>query len=319
VTPASAWRALRASGAAGLLAAAALALGITFLQPHLTLTQATHDLVVVLDVTQSMDADDMQQDGQPATRLQYAKWALDKVLHKLPCGSRIGWGVFTEYRSFLLLEPIEVCEHQRELLATLAQISGRMAWTGNSEVAKGLYSGIGIAKALPSQPALVFVTDGNEAPPLHPQYRPSREGAERVVRGLVLGLGGPRPAPIPKHDELGRPLGYWGADEVVQVEQRSRRSDGAVPPGVMLGATPGSEHLSGLREPYLQLLAGEVGLQYARLGTPEALYDVLTAPALAHPAPARADLRWPFALVALLALLAVYVPALARRAMRPHR
>jgi mxaL protein len=32
----------------------------------------------------------------------------------------------------------------------------------------------------------------------------------------------------------------------------------------LLGATPGTEHLSSLREGYLKLLAGEVGLGYIR-------------------------------------------------------
>ena len=43
-----------------------------------------------------------------------------------------------------------------------------MAWIGNSEIAKGLYSGIGIARQLPGAPSLVFVTDGHETPPLKP-------------------------------------------------------------------------------------------------------------------------------------------------------
>lgn len=317
------WRAtatsLRRSGARGLLLAAALALLVALARPAVSWPQQQHDLLIVLDVTQSMEVADLQRDGEAVTRLEQARWALAQSLRRLPCGSRVGWGLFTEYRSFLLLEPVEVCEHQRELLAMLGHIDARMAWTGNSEVAKGLYSGLKIAKALSSKPALVFVTDGHEAPPVHPQYRPSDEGAVRVVPGLVVGVGGDRPAPIPKLDPEGRTYGYWAPDEVMQRDPRSFGRGGSVAgeqmvddePGVapaLVGATPGTEHLSSLREPYLRLLAEETGLGYHRLGNPDALYRALTDRRLAHPIVSRMDIGWMLALVALAAVLAVYLP-----------
>lgn len=310
---------VRRSGPRGLLLVAAIALGLSFTDPGIRWPQRQHDLLVVLDVTQSMEVADLLRDGEPVTRLSQARRALAQVLRQLPCGSRVGWGLFTEYRSFLLLEPVEVCEHQRELLGMLSHIDARMAWTGNSEIAKGLYSGLKIAKALPSKPALVFVTDGQEAPPVHPQYRPSSEGAVRVVPGLIVGVGGDKPAPIPKLDPEGRIYGYWDADEVMQRDPRSFGRGGSVAGEQMadevpaseaatVGATPGTEHLSSLREPYLQLLASETGLAYHRLGDPEALYRAMTDADLAHPVVSRMDLRWSLALLALLAVLAVYLP-----------
>ncbi len=312
-------RGLKGSGPRGWLLGAALALLVGLLRPAIDWPQQQHDLLVVLDVTQSMEVADLQRNGQAVTRLEQARWALAQALRRLPCGSRIGWGLFTEYRSFLLLEPVEVCEHQRELLAMLGHIDARMAWTGNSEVAKGLYSGLKIAKTLPSKPALVFVTDGHEAPPVHPQYRPSDEGAVRVVPGLVVGVGGDQPAPIPKLDPEGRTYGYWAADEVMQRDPRSFGRGGSVAgeqmvdggPGVapaLVGATPGIEHLSSLREPYLRLLAAETGLLYHRLDAPDALYRALTDRRLAHPVVSRMNLAWAFAIVALAAVLAVYLP-----------
>lgn len=312
---------LRGLGVRGLLAAALLLLGVCLLGPSASWSRPQHEFVVVIDVTQSMMAADMrregQQGGQPLSRLAEAKWALERALRRLPCGSKLGWGLFTEYRSFLLLEPVEVCEHRRELLSVLSQIDGRMAWTGNSEIAKGLYSGLKIAKALPSKPALVFVTDGQEAPPVSASYRPSDEGAVRVAPGLIVGVGGMLLVPIPKLDVEGRAYGYWQADEVMQMDPRSlgrggsvageRMADDGGAPSVMLGATPGTEHRSALRESYLQLLAAETGLQYQRLATPEALYAAMTDARLAHPVEARVDLRWVFALAALLCIAAVYL------------
>ena len=311
-----------------LLAGAALALALGSLDLGWTTEQSLFEHIVVLDVTQSMNVPDQLRDGKPATRLEYAKRALRDALLQLPCGSKVGWAIFTEYRAFLLFAPVEVCANLDELRATLANIDSRMAWSGNSEVAKGLHSGIGIARALPGHPSLVFVTDGHEAPPLNANYRPSFDDKPGEVPGLIVGVGALTPSPIPKSDPLGRPLGVWGADEVLQTDPRSQGRGGSVGREAMvddrvagasdprLGTTPGSEHLSSLREAYLRLLASEQGLGFLRLESPQALADALTAPTLARPVAARSNLRWPLAALALALLLAVYALPLAEKLRR---
>jgi mxaL protein len=303
-----------------LLGGAALALVACLLDPGWPAERARFDHVIVLDITQSMDVQDMLLDGESASRLVYAKQALREALLRFPCGSRIGWGVFTEYRSFLLFEPIEVCANLAELRATLANIDGRMAWSGNSEIAKGLHSGLEIARALPGNPSLVFITDGQEAPPLSPSHRPSFDDKPGAVSGLIVGVGGALPSPIPKRDPSGRPLGFWRADEVAQTDPYSRgrgtsvegermADDSAGPAAPALGATPGAEHLSALREPYLKMLAREQALGFLRLDSAQALADALTAPALAKPAQVRAEGRALFATIALVLVLWRYARA----------
>ena len=306
-----------------LLAGAACALAACLLNPGWPVERARFDHVIVLDITQSMDVQDEVLDGKPVSRLLYAKHALREALLRLPCGSKVGWGVFTEYRSFLLFEPVEVCANLSELRSTLAHIDGRMAWSGNSEVAKGLHSGIDVARQLPGKPSLVFITDGHEAPPLNPQHRPSFDDKPGEVAGVIVGVGDVRPSPIPKSDPSGRPLGFWQADEVAQtdlygrgrgasVTGESMTEDAAAAPAPALGATPGSEHLSALREPYLRLLGRERGLGFVRLDSPEALTAALTAPSLAKPTPVRADARIALACLALGLLLARYAGPLTR-------
>ena len=152
------WRWLRSSWRSQrerwLLGGAALALATGLLQPVLPWRRPLFDHLVVLDITQSMNVTDMQFDGRAVSRLAFAKQALRRSLLALPCGSKVGWAVFTEYRSFLLVAPVEVCANLSELRSTLAQIDGRMAWSGNSEVAKGVHSAIGIARQLPGTPSL---------------------------------------------------------------------------------------------------------------------------------------------------------------------
>ncbi|CAN5698823.1 hypothetical protein BH11PSE8_BH11PSE8_48010 [soil metagenome] len=307
-----------------LLIGAALLLVLCFLDPGFTVERALFEHVIVIDVTQSMNVTDEQIAGKPVSRLAFAKRALRDSLLQLPCGSKVGWGIFTEYRSFLLTAPIEVCENLSELRSTLAQIDGRMAWSGNSEIAKGVHSGIGVARLLPGKPSLVFVTDGQEAPPLNPNYRPAFDDKPGEVKGLIVGVGDILPSPIPKSDPEGRPLGFWRADDVMQTDPRSQGrgasvggeklvDDRAGTAAPALGATPGREHLSALREAYLRLLAGEQGLGFLRLQDTQGLAAALTAGALAKPVPARADARVWLAGLALCLLSARYAVPLARR------
>ncbi len=304
---------LRRHADAALLAAAAVLLAASLLNPSVPMQRALFDHVIVLDITQSMNVRDTLIDGKPAARLDFAKHALRQSLTEMPCGSKVGWGIFTEYRSLLLLAPLEVCANLGELRASLARIDGRMAWTGNSEITKGLYAGISIAKQLPGHPDLVFISDGQEAPPLNPRNRPAFGGKLGEVEGLVVGVGALLPSPIPKIDPAGRPLGFWQADEVMQRDPRSQGRGGTgeamVGEAVEDRATSGgSEHLSALREAHLRLLAGDTGLAYHHLVDAGSFIAALTAPALARPVPARFELGPGFAGLALLLLMSRQLP-----------
>jgi mxaL protein len=307
------WRAQRDRW---LLLGAALALAVGFLQPTLPWQRALFEQVVVIDITQSMSVMDQRLDGRPVSRLTFAKHALRQSLLALPCGSKIGWAVFTEYRSFLLFAPVEVCAHLDELRGTLDAIDNRMAWIGGSEVAKGLHSGLAIARQLTGVPALVFVTDGHEAPPLNSRHRPAFDDKRGEVPGLLVGVGELLPSAIPKTDPAGRPLGFWAADDVLQSDPRSQGRGASVSgerlvedgdadamPAPSLGATPGSEHLSAQRESYLRLLAAETGLGFHRLDSVDGLTTAMMAPTLARRAPVSADGRAALGLLALALLL----------------
>ena len=314
-----------------LLGGAAAAIAATLLGPGVVLERSRFEHVVVLDVTQSMNVQDQVLDGQPASRLAFARDALRAALLALPCGSKIGWGVFTEYRAYLLLAPIEVCGHLSELRATLARIDNQMAWNGNSEIAKGLHSTVGIVKQLAGRPSLVFVTDGHESPPLNPRHRPAFDDKPGEVSGLIVGVGALRPSPIPKTDAQGQPLGFWRAAEVMQSDPYSQGRSGSVSGEQLiedaadaraspaLGATPGTEHLSALHESYLRLLASEQGLAFHRLESQPAFVTALMAPAMARPIPVRTDLRPAFAVLALGLLLARYRAGLLARLLRTPR
>jgi mxaL protein len=145
------------------------------------------------------------------------------------------------------------------------------------------------------------------------------------VPGLIIGVGDLVPYPIPKSDPMGRPLGFWKANEVMQTDPRSQgrgasqdgeklADDGAGPAASGLGNTPGREHLSALREGYLRLLSSERGMTFLRLQEPEKLAEAMRAPALAKPVEARADLRVLLAAIAFGLLIARCIAPLKVRA-----
>lgn len=239
--------------------------------PPIPLPRDTWDHVIVFDLTQSMSVEDTSIDGRPASRLALAREAARRALRTLPCGSRIGWGAFAEYRTLLLLAPIEVCSHYHDLLATLDQIDDRMRWGNASEIAKGVFWALRAAKDLRPHPSLVFITDGQEAPPRDgatlPLFADLRPGD---IPGLLLGVGSSTPGPIPRQDVQGRRIGFWGPDDVVQPT-----------------AGPRLAHLSARQDAGLQALARQIAFDYRVLAAPDDLAPLLQAPqqAVRRPVP----------------------------------
>lgn len=312
----------------GLSLAFAL-LGLSLARPSAPLPQDFFRYVLVFDLTQSMNVEDVGGAGSTASRLSYAKRAARSALRAMPCESSAGLGIFTGHRSFLLFSPVEVCRHWEEIDAMLKRLDWRMGWAAKSEVAKGLYSGLEIAKGLDKDTVLVFFTDGHEAPPINDNFRPVYEGVPGEVRGVLVGVGGKRLVPIPKYDTGGRQHGYWAANEVMQVDPFTLGRPGSVENESMSGVDraelvqrvlAGNEHLSSLREAYLKRLAGELRLRYHRLESEKGLSNLLLESEFAVRRVAETDLAWISASLALLALVLTYLlPIYPRRSPRVHK
>ena len=317
------WRSRAAANRVGALlrrldvriAAAALLLVAALVLPPVTLQRPSYAYLVAFDITQSMDVQDARADGRPASRLDAARAAMRAALPRLPCGSRIGWAAFADYRTLVLLKPVEVCGHYDELLAALDRIDGRMRWANASNVGKGITWAVRGARDAAAGTNVVMFTDGQEAPPLREGETPPMADLQPgEVRGWVVGVGGDRAEPIPRSGPDGERLGTWRADEVVQR------------PGLPAGAS--QEHLSSLQEEHLRRLARRLGLDYLRLGDePGPLLRALTEPNLARDEPTRTELGAVPAALALLLLAWRYAPGVplstrasaARASSRPAR
>jgi mxaL protein len=280
----------------------ALLIGALFM-PRWPMPRNTFDYIVVFDITQSMDVEDYEIGGEPASRLDYARNAVRRTLSELPCGTRIGWGAFAEYRSLLLLAPVEVCENYNDLLASLDNIDGRMRWANASEVGKGVYWAARTAMEAEGKPDIIFISDGHEAPPLDPNssFAMPDDVQPGAVRGWIVGAGGDTPLPIPRTDDENRRVGYWSGHEVIQLVS---------PDGTRI---VGAEQLSALREPHLKAVAERVGLGYVRLESSDSIATAMRDPRLARRASAPSDFSWLPLSMAVMLLAWRFRPSIARR------
>ena len=261
---------------------------IALFSPSVNLPRTTYDYIVFFDITQSMDVQDYELAGSPVSRLDYARYAMRRALRDLPCGSRIGWGAFAEYRSLLLLAPVEVCSNYNDLMTSLNNIDGRMRWANASEIGKGVYWSVrtaledSVAIDKGAKPDVLFISDGHEAPPLNPTEPVAMPDDVRPgqVRGWIVGAGGDTPQRIPRTDADGHRMGYWSAHDVVQLVSPDGRH--------IIGA----EQLSALRESHLKALATRVGFAYTRLAGPDSLAAAMHDARYARRAPAPVDLYW---------------------------
>jgi mxaL protein len=298
MTPKALFRGATDKDSWGLLAALLLLLAALFL-PAIQMPRDTYDWIVFIDITQSMNVEDYELDGVPVSRVDYARRAVGRALRELPCGSRLGVGAFADYRTLMLLAPIEVCGNYNDLLVTLNYIDGRMRWRNASEIAKGVSWAIRGAREIGGGANVVFLTDGHEAPPLRPSVSPTFDDVKPgEIRGWLVGVGGDTPRPIPKTDREGNPAGYWQEKEVIQ--RIGERVDA--------GTAGNHEHLSALHEPYLQAIAQQVGFGYARLVQPSSLSEAMRDSRFARRKPVPTDLYWVPAAAALILLALRFRP-----------
>ena len=298
------------------LAAALLLAVLAVVVPPLPLTRTGVSVLAVVDITGSMNVRDYTRAGRPASRLDTAKAALRDLIPELPCGSRLALALFTERRPFLLFAPIEVCADFAPLDGAIAALDWRMAWEGDSRIAAGLHRAVAMAGDLDAD--LLFITDGQETPPLPPNGLPPFEGKAGAVRGLIVGAGGYGLSPIPKFNDRGRETGFY-AETDVQQENRfgpppadAESREGYNPRNAPFGAAAaeGHEHLSSVREAHLKALAAQTGLAYAHLSGPDGLAAPLLTAATPRPLPGQLDPRPALGGLALVLALAAFLAGL---------
>ena len=292
-----------------LLSAALLLLVLALLRPTLPVQRDIYTYLLVVDITQSMNSEDMQLAGQPASRIAWTRHLMHDAIAAMPCGSRVGVSLFAGVMVSTIFHPIEVCANFDAIQDSVAHLEWREAWHGNSRLQFGMLSTAAALKALPEPAQVIFFTDGEEAPQLHAFNQADLSKWQGGSGWLLVGIGGNKPTPIPKMDENNKVLGYWSNNTyqlepgIAQVsdETRGKRDDGV--------ATQDYErYLSVLNEEYLQDLAGKIGANYLRGDSVPRMISTLhkLQPARHDQAPLRLD--WMLAILAGVLLVLAYIP-----------
>lgn len=263
------------------------------------------DALFVLDITDSMNVEDAQVNGENVSRLTWAKEFTRRAFLDMPCGAHAGLAIFSEARTLILMNPVEVCASYHDLTRMLNAFEPHMAWARSSEVSKAVYTAIRQAKDIAPKPTIVFVTDGHESPPLHESLFPKFDGKPGEIRGVMVGVGGDDLLPIPKTNESGEIEGVWGVNDVMHQDvYASLQADTTV--NVPKTRT---EHMSSQKRAHLQTLADRVGFDFVSSPTkPGKLVDAIRAQSETRPQTIDYDLYSWLAAIALALILLVYLP-----------
>lgn len=292
--------------------------------PPLPFPVKTYDYVFMLDITRSMNVQDYNDnDGGAISRLEHSKQAMLAAARSLPCGSRVGLGVFTERSPALLYSPIDVCTDYPVLEASIKELDWRMAWVADSNISQALYNTLELMQNdVLSASKLVFFTDGHEAPPVNPRYAPDFSYISMLQNqpddwrsGLIVGVGQHNKSKIPKFDEDGVQIGFYTAEDVPHASHFGLPADpskieGYIPRNGPWGKAKvvGTEHLSNVREDYLKQLAEQTKMAYHHLQDKVGLIKALGHQAFAQRKVQVTPLNVFFAAVALLLLIYCFHP-----------
>lgn len=295
---------------------AVLLLTVCLFKPTIPLPHAVYDWLIVIDISQSMNVRDYEQEGKGLSRLAFAKEAVMSAVRTLPCGSKVAVAIFAERDALNIVRPVETCEHYASIDQTVSHLDWRMEWAADSFIAHGTYRAIDLALQLGDDYRLAFITDGQQAPPSDPRYMPSFEGEVGKVKGYLLGAGQHAHSKIPKFSDRDEIIGYWEPADVqryanfgmtktlsalAMANQQKHRNSGHAPEEEVST----DAHLSWLDADNLEKIADETGMQYAKLSSNQQLGELLQSIPAANKRVAETDIR-PWLVIPAGALILFY-------------
>jgi len=196
----------------GALVAAALALlGLAMAGPQWGAQEVEEqtralNLVLVLDVSESMWAEDVRPN-----RLERQRLEARRLVNEL-AGQRIGLVAFAG--AAYVLSPLTIDHGALHLY--LDAIDPTMAGTPGSSPSLAIYEALGLLRESGSEGgdrAIVILSDGES----HDEEREVLAAAKAAeadrVRLYAVGIGSDRGEPIPNHDRLGERIGGYKQDE----------------------------------------------------------------------------------------------------------
>lgn len=274
--------------------------------PQMSLNSMVQDTLFVIDVSESMNVQDVNYPRPHTARLVLAKLAVKEAMSGLPCGSRVSIALFAGENTTVLFEPLEVCRHFPAIEQVVSSINTNMRWVGDSWIVRGLSAAIKAAEKRKLN--LVMITDADEMPHHAAPRITELINQQGKVKGALWGIGGEALQPVPRNDSTGKTIAYWTPEEAViegnypnLLAYVKTLPEGERAPEGMLDEV--SEHLSAFNKTVMQTLAQTLQIAYHKIDYPKDASNAMRDASLQKQAMAKKDARWIFGLIALCFVL----------------
>ena len=300
---------LRENHESALFAGAVLLLVLALVKPQIRLKQEVHNYLLVADVSQSMNAEDVQVNGQNVNRMAYTRHLMKRVVETSPCGTYISVGVFAAENVALLFMPLEVCANYDEITEAIEHLEWRMAWSGNSRLSFGVKAAASVFDSLNAPAKMLFFTDGDEAPKVNAINKLDLSGVQIGQNVVLVGVGGHQPVAIPRYNSANKWVGYWSSDAKEHGAVGAAYSDTSQDePDPEVAYAEYDRYLSQLDTEYLKSLAQEIKGSYIEGRDTEEFYDFVQSQKPAASFVTDYSLRWVYLSLAGLLILLTFLP-----------
>jgi Ca-activated chloride channel family protein len=161
------------------------------------------DIVLVVDISGSMQAMDYEKNGQRESRIDAVKDVVREFIRARP-NDRIGLVVFGT-RAYVA-SPLTLDHDWLERNLDRVRIG---LVEGNTAIGAGLGTGVNrLLDTKAKSKVIVLLTDGGENVPNPPALEAAKAAKEFGVRVYTIGAGSQGIAPMPMYDQAGNLLGY---------------------------------------------------------------------------------------------------------------
>ena len=240
---------------------------IAIYNPILKIKKPITSFMFLVDVSQSMNAEDLLYKDNKISRIEYTKILLKNIINSSDCGSFFSINIFAADNVASIIEPVEKCQSYDELIDTVEKLEWRMAWKGNSRITFGIKSAAKMQDSLNFPSKILFFTDGDEAPKVNAINRVNLDNFNLGNEIIFIGIGGAQDVPVPRYNSRNKLIGFWGMDiyDSLPGATGSRNVDsGKDEADPSVASAEYDRYLSKLYEEYLLGISEQINAKYLK-------------------------------------------------------
>ena len=238
---------------------------IAMKNPIIEIRKTISSYMLLVDVSQSMNAKDTTYNDENISRIDYTKLLIKKIIDSSKCGSYFSVNIFAADNVAAIIGPVEKCKNYDELIDTIDKLEWRMAWKGNSRITFGVKSAAKMQDSLNFPSKILFFTDGDEAPKVNAINRVNLDNFNLGNEIIFVGVGGDNEVPVPRYNSRNKLVGFWGMDiyDSLPGATGSRNSDsGKDEPDPSVASAEYDRYLSKLYSSYLLEISNQINAHY---------------------------------------------------------